>query len=65
MPYEQITQLPDNVKHNLPEHAQEIYKEAFNHAEECYGERSRAFRAAWGAVKRTYEKDDQGNWVHK
>ena len=30
MPYKQITQLPDNVKNNLPKHAQEIYKEAFN-----------------------------------
>jgi len=24
MPYKQITQLPDNVKNNLPKHAQEI-----------------------------------------
>jgi cation transport regulator ChaB len=30
MPYKQITQLPDNVTNNLPKHAQEIYKEAFN-----------------------------------
>jgi cation transport regulator len=29
MPYKQITQLPDNVKNNLPKHAQEIYKEAY------------------------------------
>lgn len=35
MPYRQITQLPDGVN-NLPKHAQEIYKEAFNSAEGQY-----------------------------
>jgi len=39
MPYKQITQLPDSVKNNLPKHAQEIYKEAFNSAEDQYGKR--------------------------
>jgi cation transport regulator len=65
MPYKQITQLPDNVKNNLPKHAQEIYKEAFNSAEEQYGEESRAHRVAWSAVENKYEKNDKGNWVQK
>jgi cation transport regulator len=65
MPYEQITQLPDNVKNNLPKHAQEIYKEAFNSAEEQYGEESRAHRVAWSAVESKYEKNEQGDWVSK
>jgi cation transport regulator len=65
MPYEQITQLPDNVKTNLPSHAQEIYKEAFNPAEDQYGEESRAHRVAWTAVESKYEKNDQGDWVSK
>jgi cation transport regulator len=65
IPYEQITQLPDNVKNNLPKHAQEIYKEAFNSAEDQYGEESRAHRVAWSAVENKYEKNDQGNWVQK
>src|SRR5215211_4388960 len=51
MPYKQITQLPDNVKNNLPKHAQEIYKEAFNSAEDQYGEEDRAHRVAWSAVE--------------
>jgi cation transport regulator len=34
MPYDNLTDLPDSVKNNLPKHAQEIYKEAFNSAEE-------------------------------
>jgi len=32
MPYERITSLPKGVKNNLPKHAQEIYKEAYNSA---------------------------------
>jgi cation transport regulator len=65
MPYKQITQLPDNVKNNLPKHAQEIYKEAFNSAEEQYGEEDRAHRVAWSAVENKYEKNEKGNWVKK
>ena len=60
MPYKQITQLPDNVKNNLPKHAQEIYKEAFNS-----GEEDRAHRVAWSAVEQKYEKNEKGNWVQK
>jgi cation transport regulator len=65
MPYDKLTDLPDRVRDNLPEHAQEIYKEAFNSAEEQYGEESRAHRVAWSAVENKYEKNEQGNWVQK
>ncbi len=65
VPYKQITQLPDSVKNNLPKHAQQIYKEAFNSAEEQYGEESRAHRVAWSAVEQKYEKNEKGNWVKK
>jgi cation transport regulator len=63
VPYDKLTDLPDRVRNNLPKHAQEIYKEAFNSAEEHYGEESRAHRVAWSAVENKYEKNDQGNWV--
>ena len=46
MTYKQITQLPDSVKNNLPKHAQEIYKEAFNSAEESSTAR-RTAPTAW------------------
>ena len=65
MPYDNLSDLPDSVRNNLPKHAQEIYKEAFNSAEEQYGEESRAHRVAWSAVGNKYEKNDQGNWVQK
>ena len=63
--YKMITQLPDGVKNNLPKHAQEIYKEAFNSAEDQYGEESRAHATAWSAVENKYEKNEKGNWVQK
>ncbi len=65
MPYDKLTDLPDRVRNNLPKHAQEIYKEAFNSAEEQYGEESRAHRVAWSAVENKYEKNEKGNWVQK
>jgi cation transport regulator len=65
MPYDNLSDLPDSVRNNLPKQAQEIYKEAFNSAEEQYGEESRAHRVAWSAVENKYEKNEKGNWVQK
>lgn len=36
MPYQNRIELPATVQHALPEHAQDIFKEAFNHAIEEY-----------------------------
>ena len=57
-----ITQLSDGAKNNLPKHVQEIHKDAFNSAEEQYGEEGRAHATAWSAVEQKYEN---GNWVEK
>jgi cation transport regulator len=65
MPYEELTDLPDSVRDNLPKHAQEIYRAAFNSAEEQYDEESRAHRVAWSAVEQKYEKNEEGEWVEK
>ena len=67
MPYKRISDLPDSVKDNLPKHAQEIYKEAFNSAWDEYGhDEARAHRVAWAAVKNEYEKEeDSGKWKRK
>lgn len=75
MPYDKVSDLPDSVKNNLPKHAQEIYKEAYNSAwdqyddpEERRGDASReetAHRVAWSAVKKKYEKGDDGQWREK
>ena len=64
MPYKNRSELPDSVKDNLPAHAQGIYKEAFNSAWKEYGhDEERAHRVAWGAVKKSYHKDKDGNWI--
>lgn len=75
MPYQSLDQLPDSVSDNLPKHAQEIYKEAFNNAWDEYknkddrkGDDSRetvAHKVAWSAVKQTYEKNENDRWVKK
>jgi len=36
MPYRTDAELPNNVKDNLPTHAQDIYREAFNNAWQEY-----------------------------
>ena len=64
MPYDKRSDLPDSVKDNLPDHAQGIYKEAFNSAWDEYDhDEERAHRVAWGAVKKSYHKNEKGNWV--
>lgn len=75
MPYSRISDLPDSVRDNVPRHAQEIYKEAYNSAWDQYadpddrrGDASReetAHRVAWSAVKEKYAKGEDGNWRAK
>jgi cation transport regulator len=61
MPYATNDDLPPAVQNALPLHAQDIFREAFNHTFDRYGEVT-AFRVAWAAVKRRYAKVG-GIWV--
>jgi cation transport regulator len=66
MPYRENIDLPPAVRSHLPPHAQDIYREAFNHAFASNSGDVRqeeiAHRTAWAAVKRSYVKrGDQ--WV--
>jgi cation transport regulator len=65
MPYASIENLPQNIRAHLPVHAQEIYKDAFNNALRHYGDEQTAFRVAWSAVKKQYEKTEDGSWHRK
>ena len=75
MPYARNQDLPESVRDHLPEHAQAIYREAFNHAWDEYahakdrrGDESReevAHKVAWSAVKTKYERGDDGDWHAK
>ena len=74
MPYDKTSELPDSVKDNLPKHAQEIYKSAFNSAWDQYDDpedrrgnddrESVSHKVAWSAVKDEYTKSDS-KWVKK
>ena len=66
MPYASNEALPPSLRRHLPEHAQDIYREAFNHAYDSYAADPRheeiAHRVAWAAVKKRYVKVD-GDWM--
>jgi cation transport regulator len=68
MPYASIEDLPGSVRINLPAHAQDIFRAAFNNAFRAHAGDPRqeeiAHRIAWGAVKRHFEKRN-GEWVPK
>lgn len=74
MPYKKKSELPKQVKENLPKGAQDIFKEAFNNAWDQYKDPDKrrsntsreeaAQKVAWSAVKQKYQK--QGDkWVKK
>ncbi len=75
MPYQSKKELPESVKHVLPDHAQEIYKEAFNSAFEEYKKPEKrrddddreevAHKVAWAAVKKKYAKGQDEKWHEK
>jgi len=75
MPYQSRDDLPDNVKHVLPAHAQDIYQQAFNSAWDQYkdkqdrrGDESQeevAHKVAWSAVKEKYAKGEDDKWHPK
>ena len=60
MPYPSNDDLPAAVRGHLPSHAQDIYREAFNHAFAAHTgdprQEEAAHRIAWAAVKRSYMK---------
>jgi cation transport regulator len=66
MPYATNEDLPASVRNHLPRSAQDIYREAFNHAWLTDAGRTRheeiAHRVAWAAVKRRYHKSRDGIW---
>jgi cation transport regulator len=70
MPYVTNEELPPAVEAHLPPHAQDIFRETFNSAWQSDGasqplrREEIAFRVAWAAVKRRYQKSGD-MWVEK
>ena len=60
MPYSTNADLPAAIRRRLPDHAQDIFRAAFNHAFAAHQSDPRreeaAHRIAWAAVKRSYTK---------
>lgn len=66
MPYRRNSDLPDAVKNALPAEAQSVFRSAFNSAIEDVSE-ERAFRIAWGAVRRGWRppQGSETKWQRK
>jgi cation transport regulator len=72
MPYLSNEGLPPGVREHLPEHAQDIYRAAFNRVWAEYADPAKrrvgasleqtAHRIAWAAVKERFEKRG-GRWL--
>ena len=66
MPHDTIEDLPPSLRQHLPEHAQEIFRAAFNNAFRSHAgdprQEEAAHRIAWAAVKRSYVKEGK-DWV--
>ena len=66
MPYQTNADLPAPIQRRLPAHAQDIYREAFNHAFAAHAgdprQEEAAHRIAWSAVKRSYVKAGE-SWI--
>ena len=74
MAYARNEDLPPGIRDRLPPHAQDIFRETFNHAWEQYANPAKrrlggtqeetARRVAWAAVKKKY-RNDGDQWVEK
>jgi cation transport regulator len=76
MPYKTNLDLPLPIQHHLPNHAQDIYREAFNHAYKEYADPVKrrdenesleevSHRVAWNSVKKKYKKGNDSQWYLK
>lgn len=67
MSYNEVDELPEQIRYNLPKSAKIIFMNAYNSAWEHYKDYSRRFgskcreelanKAAWSAVKKQYYTD--------
>jgi len=64
-PYQNITQLPKQVKDNLSTELQSIFMRVVNNALQQYENESRAFRVAWSVIRKIGRKNKKGIWIRK
>lgn len=63
MTYQQLENLPQEVKEKLPQHGQQLFMAAFNAASENGMDEKNATQVAWDSVKNSYQENKNGNWV--
>jgi cation transport regulator len=68
MPYQKIEDLPNSVRDALPTAGQKMFLAVFNSAwsGDCKDRDDRdscAFRIAWGAIKKSFHQNENGEWV--
>lgn len=65
MPYSSISELPSSIRNVLPQHAQELFREAYNTAVYDKGllSEERAFAYAWATLENAgWKRDENGRW---
>lgn len=64
-PYKTVKELPSSVRKVLSPSLQSVFRKVFNSAYEKYHNDSRAFRIAWGVIKKIAYKGKDGKWHRK
>jgi len=64
-PYQNINQLPKQVKENVSKDLQSVFLRVFNNALKQYQNETRAFRVAWSVIRQIGRKNKKGIWVRK
>ncbi|BAT55937.1 hypothetical protein NOS3756_49310 [Nostoc sp. NIES-3756] len=65
MPYQQVNELPQEIRDQLPEHGQNIFLAAFNAAQSDGMSEEGARDVAWNSVRMEYEPGKEGQWKRK
>ncbi|BAU62898.1 hypothetical protein STA3757_02490 [Stanieria sp. NIES-3757] len=65
MSYQQIDDLPAEVREKLPNEAQQIFLAAYNAASDDGMDEKNATQVAWNSVRNNYEESTDGSWQHK
>ncbi|MCC5649984.1 ChaB family protein [Nostoc sp. XA013] len=65
MPDQTTNELPDDIREQLPEHAQQIFAAALSAAQSNGMSEEGAHEVAWNSVKNEYQPGDDGKWQRK
>ncbi len=65
MPYQQVSELPQEIRDQLPEHGQNIFLAAFNAAQSDGMSEQGARDVAWNSVRNEYSQGKDGQWYRK